>query len=260
MNGKSTWKKYLILLWLLVPVALLSYHFGPGQDALAFRQAQQHLEKARNLEAAGHFEEANEKYAQSLAALPIVAEPSAKLRMSSDQLRLAQIRIGFRQGRLAETIESLNSLAADVERVHGPDSPLAYEVRDFLGRVHFQAMVALRLESAEEEVWLRHWELSRQNFRYLAEHTGSNRNQLDRKNLEVVIKSFNNPTPPTVAAAAATVATNTAGLNNLLAPPPPTPPLGNGSGPPPPVVNDARPRQPTPDVPEPVVSEFDLGS
>ena len=250
-------KRWLILLWLLIPVALLSYHFGPGQDAMAYRQAQGHLAQARKLEQAGHYDQAIEAYAETLATLPETESTAADATLARDQLRLAQIRGRFQLGQLAETIVNLNALIAEVEREHGPHSPLAYDVRDFLGRVHFQAMVALRLESAEEEVWKRHWELARQNFRFLAEHTSGERNMLDRKNLEVVIKSFNDPPPPT-AAAAAGGNTTTAGLNTLLTPPPPTPPVGGVGGPP--TTPDARPRQPTPETPEPVANEFDLGS
>ena len=237
-------------------MALLSYHFGPGQDALAYRQSQQHLDAARQLEADGHYEEAIGAYSESIAALPASDEPSADLALVRDQLRLSQLRCRFQLGLLAETLEGMHLLVADVEREHGADSPLAHDTRDFLGRVHYQAMMALRLESAEEEVWRRHWELSRQNFRRLAEHSDGARNDLDRRNLEVVIKSFNLPTPPTAAAAAAAAA-NTNGLNTVLAPPTVTPPV-TGAGVP--TTTDARPRQPTPDTPEPVANELELGS
>ena len=246
-------KKWLVLIWLLIPVGLLSYHFGPGQDVFAFRLAQEHLSSARQLEKSGHLEEAIDEYGESLAALPIAEQPSADVLVARDQLRLAQIRGRFQLGRLAETIENLHLLIGEVEREHGPHSPLAYDVRDYLGRVHYQAMVALRLESAEEDVWRRHWELSRQNFRFLAEHSTGRRNELDRKNLEVVIKSFNRPTPSFSAPAGGSA--TTAGLNPVLTPPPPA---GDGRGPP--TTIDARPRQPTPDMPDPVTDERELGS
>ena len=249
-------KKWLVLGWLMIPVVLMSYHFGPGQDALAFRQAQEHLATAQQLEAAGHYEEAIDAYAETLVTLPMTDEPDVDVATARDQLRLAQIRGHFQLGRLAETIASLNVLIANVEREHGARSPLAYDVRDFLGRVHFQAMVALRLESAEKDVWRRHWEMSRQNFRFLAENTTDDRNLLDRQNLEVVIKSFSKPVPPTAAASAG--GASTTGLNTVLNPPT-TPPTGAGAGGPPPPT-DARPRPPSPDLPEPVANELDLGS
>ncbi|QDU92853.1 hypothetical protein [Lignipirellula cremea] len=249
-------KRWLLLLWLLVPVALLSYHFGPGQAALAYRQSQQNFQLAQELEETGHFDEAIDQYGEALSSLPATTEPAAVAR---DQIRLAQVRVRFQQGRLAETLSSLGVLVEEIEQTHGADSALAYETRDFLGRVHYQAMAALRLESAEKEVWLRHWELSRQNYRYLAEHTPGGRNDRDRRNLEVVIKSFNDPVPPT-AASAAGGGFDTAGLTDVITPPPPDAPIAPGFGPPPPTVIDARPREPTPESPAPELNEFDLGS
>lgn len=248
-------KKWLILLWLLVPVALLTYHFGPGQAALAFRSAQMHTEQARQLEHELNWSDAIAAYDLALHKLPESTETAAASSLARDQLRLAQIRARFQLGRLAETIDNLNTLVEDVERDHGSESPLGYDVRDFLGRVHFQAMVALRLEQAEDAVWRRHWELSRQNFRFLAEHTRGQRNALDRQNLEAVIKSAE--LPPDAFAAPAGGAATTAGLATTKTPPPPNAAAGNG-GPP---TLDSRPRPPIPGVPPPPVpEEFDLGS
>src|SRR4029079_4043868 len=113
--------------------------------------------------------------------------------LSRDQLRLAQIRTRFQLGKLEETIANLRSFADEVEATHGPASSIALESRELLGRVHFQAMIALRLESAEEAVWKKQGELARQNYLFLAEHSGPSRNGVDRKNLEVVIKSADLP-------------------------------------------------------------------
>ena len=247
-------KKWLFLVWLLLPVVLVSYHFGPGQTALAYRQAQTHLATARVFEQSGHYEEAIDAYQETLATLPASDAEDASGDLQRDQLRLAQIRLRFQLGRLAETLDSLNVLVEDVERHHGVGSPLANDVRDLLGRVHFQAMVALRLESAEEAVWKRHWELSRQNFRVLAERTTGDRNQLDRQNLEVVIKSAD--LPVTSFAAPAGGGTTTAGLTTLK--PPPTGAAAGAGGPP--TTVDARPRPPQKDKPIPPPDEFDLGS
>jgi hypothetical protein len=241
-------RKWLTLAWLLIPVLLVSYHFGPGQQAAAYRSSQDHLSGARQLEETGHWEEAIQEYDRAIATLPTDDE-------TGRSARLAQIQARFRLGRLAETISSLAILADEVEREYGRKSPLTHDVRDLLGRVHFQAMVALRLESADEAVWKRHWELSRQNFRFLAEHTSGTRNAIDRKNLEAVIKSAELPVdslPPPPAGGA----TTTAGLQTLKAPATVTAANGAAS----PVTVDARPRQNPPKTPIPVPDEFDLGS
>lgn len=85
-------KKWLILAWLLILVALVSYHFGRGQAAFAYRQLQTHLADAQKLEQDGHFDEAIDRYGETLAALPESDEPPPDLALRRDQLRLAQIR------------------------------------------------------------------------------------------------------------------------------------------------------------------------
>ena len=243
-------RRWLILLWLLIPVALLSYHYGPGQDAIALAESREHYQRAIRYRAQGHYEEAIQSYGDSLSKLPADQRQTSALQ---HQLRLGQLQTQFEQGRLAECLSGLALLLSDVDRDLGNESKLAFEVRESLGRAHYQAMLALRLEAAEEDVWMRHWELSRQNYRFLAEHTPSSRNLTDRKNLEVVIKSFDQPVPP-VAAAGGGASVSTAGLEAVQ----PTQNAAPGAGPP--IVSDARPRQAPEDVPEPNVSEFDLGS
>lgn len=194
-------KKWLILVWLLIPVGLLSYHYGPGRQALAWQEAAALRAQATAAEKEGNWEQAVANYGQALGAVPAANVSAGEVDVSDsalarDQLRLAQIRSAFQLGDLAQTITDLEQFVKQVETTHGLESPVTFEARDLLGRVHYQAMIALRLESAEKEVWMRHWELSRQSFRFLAEHSPPSRNLSDRKNLEVVIKSANLPTPP----------------------------------------------------------------
>jgi hypothetical protein len=198
-------KQWLVLLWLLVPVGLVSYHFGPGQRELAWCEAAALRATAAQHEQSQHWEPAIAAYGEALSAVPSFGDEASAGTLARDQLRLAQIRASFQLGKLDQTLTDAQQFVEQVEATHGPDSPLVYDARDFLGRVHYQAMIALRLESAEKQVWMKHWELSRQNFRFLAEHSPPSRNDLDRKNLEVVIKSANLPTPPPPPAAGAGV-------------------------------------------------------
>lgn len=249
-------KKWLVVLWLLVPVGLVSYHFGPGQRELAWREAAALREQAAQHEKEQHWEQAIEAYGQALSAVPTTGDDASAAALARDQLRLAQIHAAFQLGKLDDTLTDLRQFVEQAEATHGAESPLAYDARDFLGRVHYQAMIALRLESAEKQVWMKHWELSRQNFRFLAEHSSSARNGLDRKNLEVVIKSANMPTPPPPPAGGGG---GGGGANAVtFVPPPPTatpPTAGSGTAPP-----DNRPRAPTQTSNEVTPPEFELGS
>lgn len=218
-------KKWLVLGWLMIPVGLLTYHYGPGQKHLAWNEARQRLDEAHRFEAEAHWDEAIAAHDEVLRRLPESAEREA----IADRIRLAQLRARFELGQLPEALADVQILAEAVHDKYGPDDPITQEARDLLGRVHYQAMIVLRLESAEEEVWKRHWERSRQNFRYLAESSRGERNRRDRQNLEAVIKSATLPVPLLPAAQSSAAATNAAAAGSLqqalqqalLSPPPP---------------------------------------
>lgn len=242
-------KKWLVVAWLLVPVGLISYHYGPGQEALAWREAAAHRDAARSAEKLGHWEQAAEAYGEAVHAVPSSGDDASATALSRDQLRLAQIRAAFQLGDLNDTLTDLGQFVEQVEATHGAGSQLAFDARDLLGRVHYQAMIALRLESAEKEVWMKQWELARQNFRFLAEHSAASRNGLDRKNLEVVIKSANLPPLPTVPPP-------TGGGSSSTTPrfSPPTPPVPTSTTAPP------DQRRPTNSISETTPPEFERGS
>jgi hypothetical protein len=246
-------KRWFVLLWMLVPVALLSYHFGPGQRALAWQDAHAERNAARAAEKEGHWEQAVEAYSRAINAVPSFADDAASEQLARDQLRLAQIRAAFQLGKLDESVEDLRMFVEHVAATHGNESSLMFDARDLLGRMHFQAMVALRLEAAEKPVWMKQWELSRQNFRFLAEHSTPGRNALDRKNLEAVIKSADLPVIAFAAPAGGGGGGAATAANPFAAPPT----QGNGTQPPPP---DNRSLRPTDSISELTPPEFELGS
>jgi hypothetical protein len=247
-------KKWLIAIWLLVPVALISYHFGPGQRELAWREAAALRAEAVKHEKNQHWEQAVAAYGQAVSAVPTLSDDASAATLARDQLRLAQLRAAFQLGKLDDTLTDTRQFVEHVEATHGVQSQLAFDARDFLGRVHYQAMIALRLESAEKQVWMKQWELARQNFRFLAEHSHANRNQLDRENLEIVIKSANLPTPPPPPAGGGG---GGGGAPQVTFTPPTQAPPTTGAGVAPP---DNRPRAPTLNNSEVTPPEFEKGS
>lgn len=250
----KTLQKWLILVWLLIPVTLVSYHFGPGQRELAWREAAAFRAEAARHEQNQHWEQAIAAYGQAVSAVPITSDNASAATVARDQLRLAQLRAAFQLGKLDDTLTDTRQFVEHVEVTHGAQSQLAYDARDFLGRVHYQAMIALRLESAEKQVWMKHWELSRQNFRFLAEHSLANRNGLDRQNLEIVIKSANLPTPPPPPAGGGGGGGGAVAVT--FTPPTQAPPTAGGGV----AVPDSRPRAPTLNSTEVTPPEFERGS
>ena len=63
-------KNLLIFLWALAPVALLAYHFGPGQAGLAREEATTSIQAAVDFEAGKQWQQAIDSYNDALAALP----------------------------------------------------------------------------------------------------------------------------------------------------------------------------------------------
>jgi hypothetical protein len=85
-------KKWLILVWLLIPVGLLSYHYGPGRQALAWQDAAALRAQATAAEKEGHWEQAVASYGQALGAVPTSEVDASDEALARDQLRLAPKR------------------------------------------------------------------------------------------------------------------------------------------------------------------------
>ena len=63
-------KNLLIFLWALAPVALLAFHFGPGQAGIAREEAKTNIQAALDFEAGEQWQQAIDSYNDALAALP----------------------------------------------------------------------------------------------------------------------------------------------------------------------------------------------
>jgi len=175
-------KTILFALWLLVPVVLLAYHFGPGQSRLATDRAARKIAEARALEAKEDWQAAYEVWSAALAATP-PDKTAARL-----QLQLAQARTRMYTGELPEAMEDMDKLLTEAQR-GGADKNFQHEVRGTLASAQYYAGWLMRLEGAPSEEWLQPVESARQNFRLLAEETKDVKAGKDyEKNLEATIR------------------------------------------------------------------------
>ena len=69
-------KNLLIFLWALAPVALLAYHFGPGQTGLAREETKASIQAALDFEKKEQWQQAISAYNEALAVLPNRRPPS----------------------------------------------------------------------------------------------------------------------------------------------------------------------------------------
>jgi tetratricopeptide (TPR) repeat protein len=175
-------KTLLLALWLLVPVLLLAYHYGPGQAQLSSERAAQLVREARAFEAADDYRAAFDAWTAALAATP------ADKTQERLQLRLAQTRARMYFGELPEAIFDLDKLLEDARR-DSTDPNLEHEIRGTLATAQYYVGWLMRLEGAEPEEWLQPVESARQHFRLLAEQAPSPDTLADyEKNLEATIR------------------------------------------------------------------------
>lgn len=177
-------KRWFLPLWLLLPVALAAYHYGPGRAALGRDQAASRLAAAGRAEAAQDWPAAMAAYEEALAALPQDAAPARA------RVRLAQARARVFTGELPEAMGDLEGLMLDVKadaRLAG----LEGAVREELASAQYHAAWLMRLEGADREEWTAQTEKARQNFRWLAEGalaTRDARAEDHQRNLEATIR------------------------------------------------------------------------
>ena len=180
-------KKLLTAAWLLLPVVLLAYHYGPGQRGLSRDMAARELAAARQAEAKEEWADAVLHYADALAALP-EGDSASRVR-----LRLAQENARMMSGELPEAKAGFEGLLADAQREKlGP--ALEAEVRAGLASAQYYAGWLMRVEGATTEEWMAETESARQHFRLLAEQSAGGELAATcqgadyQKNLEAVVR------------------------------------------------------------------------
>ena len=176
-------KNLLIFLWALAPVALLAYHFGPGQAGLAREEARASIRAALNFEASEEWRQTIDAYNDALAALPDTETAKRQ------QLQLARANARIYVGELPEAMLSMEHLLDETAK--GSDSELESKVRSSLASAQYYTGWLMRLELAEKKEWKEPLEKARQNFRLLAEQTAktdAKASEDHQKNLEAVVR------------------------------------------------------------------------
>jgi hypothetical protein len=176
-------RKLFAVAWLIFPVGVLAYHFGPGQTGVAHDAVAAHLSIARAAEAKDDWLTAMKAYADAAAVVPD-NEPNTRLKV-----RLAHARARMYAGELPEAMEDLEGVLTDAQSQNAPRE-LVNEIRSSVGSMHYYAAWLMRLEGAPAEEWTIETEQARQHFRLLAENAQAYSEPSDahQKNLEATIR------------------------------------------------------------------------
>jgi hypothetical protein len=178
-------KRLFLFFWLLAPLPVVVWHYGPGQKWLSRDQAHSLIKRAQNLESAKNWTEAETLYREAAGKVRNT-DPGVKT-----QLDIAMVRTRYRQGGAVDAIDGIDALISD-PKFSQQSADLQREARELAGRIHYHAAWVMRLEGAQKDLWMEEAELSRQNFRLLSEETLSagktNYSSLQQTNLESAVR------------------------------------------------------------------------
>lgn len=178
-------KRWLLLLWLLVPLPVVVWHYGPGQKWLARDVAGGLIGRAEQAEARKDWAAAENLFRE---AAGLVGDSDSRLKM---QLDVGLVRTRYRQGAAVDAIDGIDRILADAT-FHTQPPDQQREARELAGRIHYHAAWVMRLEGAQRDLWLEEAELARQNFRLLSETSLAARQEayshLQQTNLETAVR------------------------------------------------------------------------
>jgi len=176
----------LLLMWLLIPVLIGAYHYGPGQDRMRTDHVARLLRQADQWAADEKWTEAKQNYNE---ALRLLSEDKIH---ESRAIRLNRAKVQMECSELPEAHAELNVLVDEMQSDPQADRSLLSEARATLANAQYYMTWLMRLEGQPRELWEPEIEASRQTFRYLAEQAQSRSDamvaQSNREDLESAIR------------------------------------------------------------------------
>jgi tetratricopeptide (TPR) repeat protein len=172
--------------WLLVPVVVAAWHYGPGQERVRLDDTARALALADRHAARQEWAEAARSYDEALALLPPerVAE-ARRIRLERDKaLMLAQ--------QLPDAHEDLKILVEEMKEDSGAEPGVLAEARSTLANAQYYMTWLMRLEGQPKDLWEPEIEAARQSYRLLAEEaetsTDTATGRKHREDLEAAVR------------------------------------------------------------------------
>lgn len=186
-------KKLLLWIWLVLPFALLAYHYGPGKFSRGLEQVEESVALALSASELGQWEEAAEFYQnaiQTVSGMPVDVWSHSQLEVIRRSLILAEAASFMKIGMLPEAIATLEVLLSESSS-QDTEEQLSEEIRSTLAKGKYYASWLMRLEGTGIEAWEEENESARLHYKWLVEKSAA-RGDVDaaqryRKNLEAVI-------------------------------------------------------------------------
>ena len=165
-------RKFLIGLWLLLPVAAWAYHEGPGQERMALDATDVELDLAKEAAAKGDWPGAIKHFELAVKELPSLDTPelvatARRIRLSAAKAKLSASKLPDARSEIKKLLKELNEDPAV------KDDPAQLAILDEARAAHANAQYywtwLMRLEGAPRTEWEPEVEVARQTYRHLAE-------------------------------------------------------------------------------------------
>ncbi len=161
----------LVVGWLLIPVGVGAWHFGPGQDYLLLDQAAGCLADADRHVADKEYAQAVEMYDEALRLLPSDRVGEAR------RIRLERAKAQMLAKQLPNAHKDLLALVEEVSADPKADLQLLTGAQTALASSRYYMTWLMRLEGLSQDLWEPEVEAARQTYRLLAEQADSQGDQ-----------------------------------------------------------------------------------
>ncbi len=154
--------KILVLtLWCLLPLGLLAYHYGPGQEKAALDLTGDALRSAEDHLAAEEWPEAIEQFEAALATLPESHGTEAqRIRLELNKARMNSGGLPIARTELASLVDEIDAKA---------EPQLHRDALDALSNARFHMTYLMKLEGLPDTEWEPEIEAARQERKLLFE-------------------------------------------------------------------------------------------
>jgi hypothetical protein len=153
----------LLIGWLLVPVVVAAWHYGPGQERMRLDDAAQTLKDADRYAATQEWADAVEKYEEALRLLPPDRVADAR------RIRVERAKAQMLAHQLPQANEDLKVLVDEMKDDPKADPKVLAEARSTLANSQYYMTWLMRLEGQPRDIWEPEAEAARQTYRLLAE-------------------------------------------------------------------------------------------
>lgn len=179
-------RKFALAIWLMLPILVGAYHYGPGQEKLKLDEATALLQQADEMAQAEQWSEAVVAYENALALLPKGYDDVRQ------QVRLERAKAMMHCSELPAANSELLMLVDEMQQDDNADPQVLSEARAALANSQYYRTWLMRLEGLPRNEWEPEIDAARQTYKMLASQSvdaGDEQNaKRHQEDLESVIK------------------------------------------------------------------------